>query len=55
MILTLAGQARTDSYEGLAAYDGGDYYRAYLARLPRAEAGDLARLESWAVSPDCPR
>ncbi len=36
----LAGQARADFAEGLAAYDGGDYYAAYLAWLPLAKAGD---------------
>jgi TPR repeat protein len=39
-VLALAGPARADFAEGLAAYDGGDYYAAYLAWLPLAEAGD---------------
>jgi TPR repeat protein len=40
VVLLLAGQARADFSEGLAAYDGGDYYAAYLAWLPLAKAGD---------------
>ncbi len=40
VVLVFAGQARADFAEGLAAYDGGDYYAAYLAWLPLAEAGD---------------
>lgn len=36
----LAGHARADFAEGLAAYDGGDYYAAYLAWLPLARDGD---------------
>lgn len=40
VVLVLAGQARADFADGLAAYDGGDYYTAYLAWLPLAKAGD---------------
>ncbi len=37
----LAGlPARADFSDGLAAYDAGDYYAAYLEWLPSAEAGD---------------
>ena len=39
-VLALVGPARADFAEGLAAYDGGDYYTAYLAWLPLARAGD---------------
>ncbi len=39
-VLALVGPARADFAEGLAAYDGGDYYAAYLAWLPLAKAGD---------------
>ncbi len=40
VVLVLAGHARADFAEGLAAYDGGDYDAAYLAWLPLAKAGD---------------
>jgi TPR repeat protein len=32
--------ARADFFDGLAAYDAGDYYAAYLEWLPLAKAGD---------------
>jgi TPR repeat protein len=32
--------ARADFFDGLAAYDSGDYYAAYLEWLPLAKAGD---------------
>ena len=38
--LLLTGPARADFAGGLAAYDSGDYYGAYLAWLPLARAGD---------------
>lgn len=41
LLVLLAGSpARADFSDGLAAYDAGDYYAAYLAWLPLAEAGD---------------
>lgn len=41
MLVVVAGPpARADFFDGLAAYDAGDYYAAYLAWLPLAEAGD---------------
>jgi len=40
VVLLVAGQARADFADGLAAYDGGDYYAAYLAWLPLARTGD---------------
>jgi TPR repeat protein len=40
VVLVIAGQAEADFSDGLAAYDGGDYYAAYLAWLPLAKAGD---------------
>lgn len=39
-ILAATHVARADFMEGLAAYDAGDYYAAYLAWLPLAKAGD---------------
>lgn len=41
LLVQLAGPpARADFFDGLAAYDGGDYDAAYLAWLPLAKAGD---------------
>lgn len=39
-MLSLAGRANADFSQGLAAYDAGDYYEAYLAWLPLAKRGD---------------
>ena len=36
----LCGTAAADFSGGLAAYDSGDYYAAYLAWLPLAKSGD---------------
>ena len=38
--LLAATPARADFFDGLAAYDAGDYYAAYLEWLPLAKAGD---------------
>lgn len=40
LVLVAGPPARADFFEGLAAYDGGDYYAAYLKWLPLAKAGD---------------
>ena len=40
LVLSAGPPARADFIDGLAAYDGGDYYAAYLAWLPLAKAGD---------------
>lgn len=40
LTLLIAAPAGADFPDGLAAYDGGDYYAAYLEWLPLAEAGD---------------
>lgn len=40
LILLIAAPAKADFPDGLAAYDGGDYYAAYLEWLPLAKAGD---------------
>lgn len=36
----LCGTAAADFFDGLAAYDSGDYQAAYLAWLPLAKSGD---------------
>lgn len=38
--LVAAAPARADFFDGLAAYDAGDYYAAYLEWLPLAKAGN---------------
>lgn len=40
LVLLAGAPARADFFEGLAAYDAGDYGAAYLAWLPLAKAGD---------------
>ncbi|MBE9555026.1 MAG: sel1 repeat family protein [Proteobacteria bacterium] len=40
LVLVAGSPARADFFEGLAAYDAGDYYAAYLNWLPLAKAGD---------------
>ena len=40
LVLLAGSSARADFFDGLAAYDGGDYYTAYLEWLPLAKAGD---------------
>ena len=39
-VMTAGAPARADFPDGLAAYDAGDYYAAYLEWLPLAKAGD---------------
>ena len=40
LVLGAGSPARADFFDGLAAYDAGDYYAAYLEWLPLAKAGD---------------
>ena len=40
LVLVAGSPAQADFFEGLAAYDAGDYYAAYLEWLPLAKAGD---------------
>ncbi|MCK5275343.1 MAG: sel1 repeat family protein [Alphaproteobacteria bacterium] len=40
LVLVAGWPARADFFDGLAAYDAGDYYATYLEWLPLAKAGD---------------
>ena len=40
LVFVAGSPARADFFDGLAAYDAGDYYAAYQEWLPLAKAGD---------------